>query len=90
MRYFVFAFAVITTTLTPVISTGQNTPNSKISIGETVAASDLHIVSHPGRYGLGPELPGSRYAVIRNYLVRIDAKSHKVQSVIRKVPEILD
>ena len=61
-----------------------------VEIGETVPADKLHIVTEPGHYGLGPELPGSHYAIVGNMLVRIDAESGAVQSVIRKVDRILD
>lgn len=61
-----------------------------VQIGEVVPAEKLHIISYPGRYGLGPEVPGSLYAVVGDQLIRIDAQSHKVQSIIRQVTEILD
>lgn len=61
-----------------------------VEIGQTVPAEKLHIVTEPGRYGLGPELPGSHYAVVDNLLVRIDAKTGAVQSIIRKVDGIRD
>lgn len=61
-----------------------------VEIGQTVPADKLHIVTEPGRYGLGPELPGSHYAVVGNQLVRIDAKTGVVQSIIRNVDGIRD
>lgn len=61
-----------------------------IEIGQTVSAERLHIVTEPGRYGLGPEIPGSRYAVIGKILVRIDAKTGVIQSIIREVDRIRD
>lgn len=61
-----------------------------VEIGEAVPAENLHIVTEPRRYGLGPELPGSHYAIIGNTLVRIDAETSVVQSIIRKVEGILD
>lgn len=62
----------------------------QVVIGEVVPASKIHIISHPGRYGLGPELPGSQYAIVDNMLVRLDPKTHEIQSIIRRVDKILD
>ena len=61
-----------------------------IEIGEVVPEAKLHIVSHPGRYGLGPELPGSTYAVFERHLIRVDTDTGRVQSVIREVTGIVD
>lgn len=61
-----------------------------VQVGETYKASKVHIVTEPGRYGLGNPPEDSKYAVIDNYLVRVDAKSTKVLSVIRLVDKILD
>lgn len=61
-----------------------------VVVGQPAPADKLHIVTEPGRYGLGPELPGSHYAVVGDQLIRIDAKTNVVQSIIRKVDGILD
>ncbi|MFD1795426.1 hypothetical protein FQV27_05390 [Paracoccus aurantiacus] len=62
----------------------------KVTVGEAVEADEIHLISHPGRYGLGPDLSGSRYAIVSGMLVRINPKTLKVQSVIRRVEKILD
>ncbi|MDO5605476.1 MAG: hypothetical protein Q4G25_09990 [Paracoccus sp. (in: a-proteobacteria)] len=78
--------------LAPVGLLGEPTHDStqKISVGDALPKGSVHIVSEPGRYGLGPVLPGSLYAVFDNKLIRIDATTHKVQSVIRRVDQIVD
>lgn len=89
------AVALICISMT--LSLGVIAPNAAaaqggaaVEIGQTVPAEKLHIVTEPGRYGLGPELPGSHYAVVDNFLVRIDAETGAVQSIIRKVDGIRD
>ena len=62
----------------------------QVMVGETAMPGRMHVISHPGRYGLGPELPGSIYAVVDGMLVRIDPNSREIQSVIRRVDRILD
>lgn len=62
----------------------------QVMVGETAMPGRLHVISHPGRYGLGPELPGSIYAVVDGMLVRIDPDTREIQSVIRRVDRILD
>jgi len=61
-----------------------------VQVGDTVPPARLHIVTYPGLYGLGPDLPGSKYAVVDGYLLRVDPESRKVQSVIRRVDAIRD
>ncbi|WBU55635.1 hypothetical protein [Paracoccus sediminicola] len=65
-------------------------PRDIVEVGDVISGDRLHIVTSPGRYGLGPELPGSDYAVVDNLLIRIDDGSHEVQSIIREVRGILD
>lgn len=61
-----------------------------VQVGKIYDGSVIHIVTKPGLYGLGPLVPGSRYAVIGNQLVRIDPQTNKVLSIIRLVDAILD
>ncbi|MDM7255240.1 MAG: hypothetical protein P3W90_000910 [Paracoccus sp. (in: a-proteobacteria)] len=61
-----------------------------VRVGAIYDPSDVHIVRVPGLYGLGPLVPGSKYAIIGNQLVRIDPATYKVLSVIRLVDAILD
>lgn len=62
----------------------------RVMVGDTAGPGQLHVISHPGRYGLGPELPGSIYAVVDGMLVRIDPDTREIQSVIRRIDRILD
>lgn len=59
-------------------------------VGDVPAPGSYHVIRQPGRYGLGPELPGSRYALIAGLLVRIDARSGKILSILRPQREVLD
>lgn len=59
-------------------------------VGEFLTDGDYHLVTHPGRYGMGPERQGNRYAIVTGRLVRIDAATHKILSVLRDHVEILD
>lgn len=69
--------------------TAQPSP-AVLSIGQILTAEEFHMVSRPGRYGLGPALPGSIYAVVQGRLVRIDQQTYQIKSIIRSVDEILD
>lgn len=69
---------------------GDSVPSRAVQIGEVVSPERLHIISRPGRYGLGPEIPGSDYAIVGNLLIRVNAETRQVQSIIRRVEGILD
>lgn len=98
MRSFLVIAVVLCLTavaLTPRLTTSSESAaavpeRQELTVGDVIPASELHIVTHPGRYGLGPEQPGSRYAVAYGRLIRVDESSHKVLSVIRMVNGILD
>ena len=68
----------------------QAASSSQIVIGETLPPDSLHLIERPGLYGLGPEPPGSRYAVANGHLIRIDAKTLQVLSVLRIQDRVLD
>ena len=61
-----------------------------IKAGDILQADDIHLISQPGRYGLGPEQPGSRYAVVSRTLIRIDPQNLKILSILRHPVAILD
>ncbi|MFD2814385.1 hypothetical protein ACFSYD_07710 [Paracoccus aerius] len=44
----------------------------------------VDFIEQPGRYGLGTEPRGSRYAIVQGHLVRVDADTMELQSVLRK------
>lgn len=52
-------------------------------IGEPVAPESLHVIDRPGLYGVSEPKPGMEYAVVGNSLVRIDAATSTVRSIIR-------
>lgn len=77
------------------VSNSQQVPEASnevptISVGDTLAPDAIHIITVPGRYGLGPEVPGSHYAVAAGRLIRVDAQSFKVLSILRVQDGILD
>jgi len=59
-------------------------------VGRVVDWGDVHVVSKPGLYGLADAPDGQHYAIIEGKLVRIEARTAKVLSVIRGVEAILD
>lgn len=59
-------------------------------VGRIVEWNDVHLIRKPGLYGLAQAPDGQRYAIVDGRLVRIDAGTAKVLSVIRAVDAILD
>lgn len=58
--------------------------------GTAFSPEDLHIVTSPGRYGLGPDLPGSQYGVVAGHLIRFDPQTHRTLSVLRREARLMD
>lgn len=82
--------AAILVSVAAATETVEASDGAQVEIGEVVPAEKLQIVKEPGKYGLGPELPGSHYAVVGDLLIRISAETGAVQSIIRKVQERRD
>lgn len=59
-------------------------------VGDTPPPAQVHLIERLGTFGLGPDLPGSRYAVVGRHLVRIDARSGKILSILRPLPGLPD
>ena len=59
-------------------------------VGRVLDWDDVHVIRKPGLYGLAQAPEGQRYAIVDGRLVRIDAGTAKVLSVIRGVEAILD
>lgn len=83
----------------PAVVSGQMSPDSPImaqaegerpAVGDVLKPGQYHLILNPGRYGLGPEPPDSRYAIAAGLLLRIDARSGKILSILREQREILD
>lgn len=55
-----------------------------IYVGGQLAPEDVHVVTEPGRYGLGPQLRGSQYGIAGGQLIRFDPESFQVQSILRR------
>ena len=51
-------------------------------VGETLPGQNAQLIVDPGRYGLGPALSGTRYAIANGWLVRVEAQSLTVQSIL--------
>lgn len=58
--------------------------------GQHIPAAQLHMITRPGRYGLGSAPEGSAYAVADRHIVRIGVEDGRVLSVLRPVQRILD
>ena len=65
-------------------------PTALPPVGEPVAEDSLHVITHPGRYGLAEAPSGSRYGVISGRLVRVHANDGQLLSVLRHADRILD
>lgn len=61
-----------------------------LAVGEVFSLRDIHMITRPGLYGLGNPPNGDRYAVIDNRIVRVDAETGRILSIIRLVEAILD
>lgn len=59
-------------------------------VGDTLPASRVHIVTSTGVYGLGPVPPGYVYAIADGRLIRMEAGSGKVLSILREQVRPLD
>lgn len=64
--------------------------NAGFSVGDTLKPDQVHIITNPGRYGLGPAPGGSKYAVAQGKLIRINPDDLQVKSILRKQEMILD
>lgn len=62
----------------------------EVQVGDRLERGQFHIITHPGRYGLGPNVPGSIYAVANGRLIRMDERTMQVQSILRMVNGVLD
>ena len=58
--------------------------------GEVMPPENIEFIENPGRYGLGSDLRGSRYAIVDGHLVRIDPQTMELQSILRKHGLALD
>lgn len=58
--------------------------------GDILSPNATKFIDFPGRYGLGTDLPGSRYAIVDGHLVRIDPDTMELQSILRKDTVALD
>jgi hypothetical protein len=59
-------------------------------VGDVVPRKQIKVIQSPGRYGLGSEPKGSKYAIVGGTLVRIDAKTGKILSILRPQAELQD
>lgn len=70
---------------------GGCTPRQpSFSVGDTVTAEHVHLISRPGLYGLATPPQGQRYAVMEGQIVRVQTDTLQVRSVLRSAPRILD
>lgn len=71
-------------------SEGAGLAGSQFSVGETLRPDEIHIIRNPGRYGLATAPRGSLYAVAAGKLIRIDAQSLQVRSILRQQMHFMD
>ena len=64
----------------------QPTPEEPLPLvpGTVLPEESVRFIEKPGRYGLGTEPPGSRYAIVDGHLVRINTDTMELQSVLRQ------
>ncbi|MDO5613565.1 MAG: hypothetical protein Q4G14_10040 [Paracoccus sp. (in: a-proteobacteria)] len=68
---------------------GQAQQNG-LQVGDVLNLGSIHIVTHPGLYGLGTPPAGDHYAIVNGRLIRVDGETGKVLSILRIVDRILD
>jgi hypothetical protein len=59
-------------------------------VGERLSPDELHVLGEPGRYGLGPQIRGSRYGISHGQLIRFDPATFEVQSILRRQKQLPD
>ncbi|RMC37883.1 hypothetical protein [Paracoccus alkanivorans] len=87
-----FTVGVVDTTLLQqsLAAGAAGSESAGFGVGDTLPPDQVHIITNPGLYGLGPEPAGSKYAVAGGKLIRINPKTGKVLSILRSQSEILD
>ncbi|CAM3433255.1 RcnB family protein [Paracoccus nototheniae] len=60
------------------------------AVGAVAPQGQTHRVTRPGRYGLSEPPEGEIYAVLHGQLVRIEAASGIIRSILRPAGKILD
>ncbi|MTH77296.1 hypothetical protein [Paracoccus aestuariivivens] len=61
-----------------------------LRVGQQIEPAHLHRINRPGLYGISQAPNGSGYGVIDGRLIRYDAQTMRVQSIIRQIDNILD
>ncbi|TJZ91558.1 hypothetical protein FA743_10670 [Paracoccus gahaiensis] len=61
-----------------------------VAVGDVAAEAKLHMITHPGRYGLSEPPKGERFAVLDGRLVRVHTETMQIRSVLRPITQILD
>ncbi|MDB6177525.1 hypothetical protein PAF17_08365 [Paracoccus sp. Z330] len=68
----------------------QVTSGETLRVGDHVDIGSIHLVRHPGRYGLGLPPSGSVFAVANDFLLRIDPDTGQILSILRDVSTLVD
>ncbi|WP_410216485.1 hypothetical protein [Paracoccus sp. (in: a-proteobacteria)] len=68
----------------------QPLPTIGFDVGDVAKAADLHLITRPGRYGLSKAPEGDRYAILDGRIVRIEADTAQVLSILWAAPRVLD
>ncbi|WP_111559074.1 hypothetical protein [Paracoccus sediminilitoris] len=56
-------------------------------MGTVPSKGQVQRIRNPGNYGLGNDIAGSIYAIVSGHLVRLDAKTGRIISILRPVPK---
>ena len=59
-------------------------------VGDIAPPAQLHRIREPGLYGLSDPPRGDAYAILDGQLIRIDARTGQIRSVLWRVRQILD
>lgn len=65
-------------------------PARSFRVGDIAPPGKLHRIKTPGLYGLSDPPQGHAYAILDGQLIRIDARTGQIRSVLWRVRQILD
>lgn len=69
-----------------VASVAAKEPSERPTMGTVPSKGQVQRIKNPGNYGLGNDISGSIYAIVSGHLVRLDAKTGRIISILRPLP----
>ena len=73
-----------------VASVAAKQPAERPTMGTVPDKGQVQRIRNPGNYGLGNDIAGSNYAIVSGHLVRLDARSGRIISILRPLPKSRD